>query len=291
MAKEEHRVETFSPGECYEARNDDDTCEGVTDLRNLRRKSVKLLIKRRLHAIVNLCGYENLTVFRLIPHGKHTRYAVTFHHRCATHHMVRGEGGFVVKVLLHRSLTAEGFARQGRFVERHGCCLKEFGIGGHFVTRRKDDDVAHHDVLLRHFRRVTATDDLHGFIIVHLIEQFKLLVGLHLEVERKSRCEENGYDDTNGFEEHLHTCTFMTEEFVEGNTYRHDRRNDKNANEGVGKLAEELLPKWFLRGRRQNVCAILRTTLRNFCFREPFVHLFFLHRKVFEVQGRDLPPY
>ena len=112
VAEEEHRIKITTPREGRKACDKDDTRKGVTDFGNLICESVELLIKGCLHTIVNLCSHKHLTILRMVTHGKHTRYTVTFHHRRATHHVVRGEGCFFIKFLLEDSLSAKGFARE-----------------------------------------------------------------------------------------------------------------------------------------------------------------------------------
>ena len=79
------------------------------------------------------------------------------------------------------------FACQCAFVhtQRHG--VDKRAIGRYFVAGAEHDDIAHDNIFPRHLRHIAVTHDCHKDIVVHLIQHFKLLVGIQFEDKADNR--------------------------------------------------------------------------------------------------------
>ena len=181
----------------------DECGHGVAHLRDNGAESVELVVERRFYRVVDLRRHEYAPVFRLVAHGGDAHHAVPVHHRRAAQGMVGGVGGIFVKIFFAHGLFHQRLACECGFVDLQGNGFDEFAVGGDFVARIEDYDVAHHDVALRHFRdgAVLAAHHLHGVFVAHLVENVERPVGADLKPEGDARGEDNGEEDAGGFEE------------------------------------------------------------------------------------------
>ena len=175
---------------------------GVTNFGNELAQTFQLLIEGSFHTVVNLCCFEHFTILRGIAHSSDTADGVTFHHLRTAQHVVRGEGGFFVKLFGHSRFATQWFAREGAFIHAEMGRFEEFGIGRDVFTGAEHHDVPHHDVTFRHFGGVAFADDTHRLFVIDLIENLKFLVRLLFKVEGESSGEEDSYEDTDRFKEY-----------------------------------------------------------------------------------------
>ena len=186
----------------YHTANDNEGCHSIAYLGDEVAQAVKLLVERGLDAVIYLCGLEHLAVLGLVADGYDLHYAVSLHHLCATHGVVRGEGGILVKFLRVGGLVAYRLACQCGLVYVEGHGLDELTVGRYLLARVENHDVAYDHILARNLDGVAVAYHLYGLVIVDLVEQGELLVGLELEYEREAGGEKDGYEDTDGFEEY-----------------------------------------------------------------------------------------
>ena len=91
-------------------------------------------VERGLYTIINLCGFEHLTLFSVITNRKHPELTMTFHHLSAFHHMIGGISGILVKVFFIYTFTTYRFTGQCGFVQMELYSLYQFAISGNFLT-------------------------------------------------------------------------------------------------------------------------------------------------------------
>ena len=139
--------------------------------------------------------------------------------------------------------------------------FKQFSVSRNLTACGKDHDISHHDVALGHHLRMTIANNLYGFIIVDLIENGKFAVGFYFKNKSQAGGKEDGYENTYRFKENR-SILVKTKILVAGNANGEDTCNEKNNNEGVGELAEKLLPKRFPFRGCQKVDTILLSVLQ-----------------------------
>ena len=96
--------------------------------------------------------------------------------------------------------------------------LQQLTIGRDLITCLNDDDIAHNNIPLADLASISVTDDLHQFVVVHLVEDGKLTVRLQLKHESQARSQEDGNEDSNWLEKHLRTF-IQTKKLITGDAY------------------------------------------------------------------------
>ena len=120
---------------------------------------------------------------------------------------------------------------------------------------------------------MTVTDYLHGFIVVHLIEDGKLAVGLHFEDKCQSGSQQDSDENPNGFKEY--GCILMEPVvFIERNANGENARYQEDNDEGIGEFSEKFLPERFLFRRCQQVYTILLPVEQHLLFGKTSILLF-----------------
>ena len=127
--------------------------------------------------------------------------------------MVGGVGGIFIEIFFAHGLFHQRLACECGFVDLQGNGFDEFAVGGDFVARVEDYDVAHHDVALRHFGdgAVLAAHHLHGVFVAHLVENVERPVGADLKPEGDARGEDNGEEDAGRFEKGVQSRLSLAE--------------------------------------------------------------------------------
>ena len=203
-----------------------------------------MLVEWRLHAVVDLRGFEDLSVLCLVADAVDTEYAVSFHDLGAAENAVGGIGGVLVEVLLTGALVAYGLAGQRRLVDVEAHGFQQCAVGRYLGSGGKEDDVADDNVLLGHHRGVAVADDLHGLVVVDLVEDGKLASCLHLKEEGYARGKEDGYEYSHRLEEDLPGLV-QPEVFIAGYADGQEPSYEQDDDERVGKFGEELPPEGY----------------------------------------------
>ena len=142
-----------------------------------------------------------------------------FHDLGTTHDLIRRKSSLRVKILFHDALMTDGLSCQRRLVHIQRHRLQQFTISRYLVPRIHEDDIPHHDIAFGNLQPASATHHNHRFFIIHLIEDGKLTVSLHLKEESQTCGEENGNKDAYRFKKH---CNIFLQDIIliERNTDR-----------------------------------------------------------------------
>ena len=192
----------------------------------------------------------------MIAYGKYAHHAISLHHLRSSHRVVSWEGGIVVLFLFFGTLSADRFSRQRGFIYLQLGSFEQFAVGRNLTTCGKYHNIPHHDVALGNHPCMSITYHLNGFLIVHLIEDGKFAVGLHLKDECQSGSQQDGNEDSYGFKENG-SLLVKSVVFVERNADGKNTSHEENDDQGVGKFPEEFFPKRFPFRRSQYIDTIL----------------------------------
>ena len=231
-------------------------CNGITGLGDESAETFQLFVERGFHAVIYLCGYENLTVFRMIAYGKYAHHAISFHHLRSAHCVVGWESCIVVLFLRSCALSADWFSRQCGFIYLQLGGFKQFAVGRNLAASSEYHNIPHYDVTLGNQPCMSITYHLNGLLIVHLIEDGKFAVGFHLKDECQSGSQQDGNEDSYGFKENG-SLLVKSVVFVERNADGKNTSHEENDDQGIGKFPEKFLPKRFPFRRSQYVDTIL----------------------------------
>ena len=255
-----HRIVTDKIDD--EMAHDHAGCDGITKPSDEFAQPVQLLGKRCDMAVVNLRGLEHLAVLRVVTDSRDHEGSVALHDLRSTQDTVGGISGLWVKVSHVSALMADGLTRERRLIDVKPDAVEQVAVGGNLSAGIEHDDVADHDVALRHLTGLAATDDLHGLIVIDLIEDGKLLLGIVLEPEGEARGKQDGDEDADRLKEHGRRLA-ETVIFIEGNADGQQARNQQDDDERVLKLLQEFLPQGFFLGRGKDIGAMQASALLN----------------------------
>ena len=276
-----HRQQQRDGGEIEideELAHDDQCGEHIADLRDEAAEAVELLVERRAHAVVDLRGNKHLTVLGMVADGFDLVQAVALHHLGAPEHAVGGVGRIFIEFIGVGALVGDGLTGERRLVDAEAHRLDQGAVGGYLHARVEDDEVAHDDVFLRHCRGIAVADNLDRLVVVDLIENGKLLVGLHLEIEGDARGQEDGNEDADGLEEDVGTLA-KGKILIAGDANRQDAGYEQNDNQWIVELLEELHPQRILGRGCEDVYTKLSAVGLHLCGGQPMIVMLLLHDK------------
>ena len=276
-----HRQQQRDGGEIEideELAHDDQCGEHIADLRDEAAEAVELLVERRAHAVVDLRGNKHLTVLGMVADGFDLVQAVALHHLGAPEHAVGGVGRIFIEFIGVGALVGDGLTGERRLVDAEAHRLEQGAVGGYLHARVEDDEVAHDDVFLRHCRGIAVADNLDRLVVVDLIENGKLLVGLHLEIEGDARGQEDGNEDADGLEEDVGTLA-KGKILIAGDANRQDAGYEQNDNQWIVELLEELHPQRILGRGCEDVYTKLSAVGLHLSGGQPMIVMLLLHDK------------
>ncbi len=165
-------------------------------------ESVKLLVQRGLDAVVNLCRFKHLAIFGMVSYGKDAHYAVSLHYFGAAHRVVARKCSIVVKLRRVSCFVAYRLSGECGLVDTQHHRLKQFAVCRHLLAGVEYNNVANNNIFFCDLLRVAVAYNLHRFIIIHLVEQCKFLVGFELEDKCKTCGKKYGNENTYRLKEH-----------------------------------------------------------------------------------------
>ena len=217
---------------------DDEGCDDIAGRCNPSCQGVELPAQRRGVALLHLGRLEHLPALRAVADGKDTGGAVALNDGGTLHNVVAGVGGIAVEVFLYGSLRGLWLAGERRLIDEQVQRLQQFAVGGHLLAGLYDDDVAHDDVASCHLAYVIVADDLHGRVVVHLVEALESLLVAAFQEVGHPRSQQQGDDDADRLEESGETGTSPFK-LVDADAYGEDEGRDENPEQRVLEASEE----------------------------------------------------
>ena len=201
-----HHCEWFRDKEVCQSSYDHERSNDIRHTGDKPSKVIQLFVEWCLHTVINLYRLVHLAILRRITNLVDHHCSVAFHHLGTAHHGISGECSISIKVAGVYTLMTDRFTSKSRLINIESGTVHQRSVGRHLVARSYHHHITYHHLSAGylHHRRCSshATDDLHRFLIAHLIQQGKLFVGLILKKECQSCGKEYSNKDTYRFEEH-----------------------------------------------------------------------------------------
>ena len=235
--------------------HDDEGGYDITGATDEASQAVELHHERRALAIFYLRALVHLAIFRGVAHALHLHHAVALDHGAASQHLLHGIGGIGVARAGHMRLARLGFAGERALVHTQLGTVQQRAVGRHAVAGVKEHHVAHHHVAARHDGHMAVAHHLHADVVVALVEQVKLLVGVHLHEKSHQGGEHDGRKDAHRLKKRL-GALMQHKILIAGDAHREHQRHEQDFDEGIVKLGEELPPQRGARRRGEHIAAM-----------------------------------
>ena len=171
----------LNPEAFHQQRHKSDNCQGNSGTADQFRKTLQLLVERRLFVALNGRLFGHLTEFSSVPDPLNNHDSMSFDHRRTAQYLVRRIGRIFMEMGRIDRFIDHRFTGQCRFVDLQRDSLLQRTIGRNLFSAFEQDNIPNNDILFWDLGHGTVTDNFDRRIVVGTVQQVEFAHSVVLE--------------------------------------------------------------------------------------------------------------